>query len=209
MTVDYTAPQYTDLCIMGKSLILEQMASARYRQDQEITTDPTIMALLQGLMRNEDDHQRELLRQIQRLEGQTEEIVSQCGAPEEPDPVEGGPVPGYRSRLEILRKDLAVEHQAVRLYGEFSLQASDPDVKKMFAHFARAESGHVNSLGYLIRLIERGKYDVGFFCPVCGWQISFNENPEVGAETRCRMCHVSFKLEMADDEFYPVEFKPL
>jgi rubrerythrin len=209
MAVDYTAPQYTDLCIMGKSLLLEQLASARYAEDQRTTKDPIILALLQGLMRNEDDHQRELLRNIERLKGEPEQVVAQCGAPEEPEPVEGSLIPGYKSRLEILRKDLAVEHQAVRLYGEFSLQAGDPEVKKMFAHFARAESGHVNSLGYLIRQIEHGKYNVAFFCPVCGWEIDFGENPEVGAETRCRMCHVSFRLEMAGGEFYPVEFKSL
>ena len=209
MSIDYTRPEYTDLCIMGRSLVLEETASARYAEHQRLTRDPVVHALLQGLQRNEDEHKRELLRHIDRLQGEAGEIVAQCPAPEEPESVAGGMVPGYKTSLEILRKDLAVEHQAVRLYGEFSLQATDPDVKKLFAHFARAENGHVNGLGYLIREIERGKYDVGFFCPVCGWQISFGPDPEVGAETRCLMCHVSFRLEMADGDFTPVEFKTL
>ncbi|MDO8683763.1 MAG: ferritin family protein [Armatimonadota bacterium] len=207
MAIDYTAPQNIDLCIMGKSLVLEQMASARYAEHQRLTSDPQIFSLLQGLQRNEELHEKELREHIQRLEGNTEEIVAQCIGPEEPESVAGGPIPGYKTILEILRKDLAVEHQAVRLYAEFSLQASDPDVKKLFAHFARAENGHVNSLGYLMRQIERGNYDVSFFCPVCGWPISFGENPTVGAETRCRMCHVSFKLDMVDSDFAPVEVK--
>jgi rubrerythrin len=209
MPIDYTAPQYTDLCLMGKALILEEMASSRYAEHQQITRDPVIHALLQGLQRNEEEHKKGLLDGIKKMEGEPGVIVSQCPAPEEPESVSGGAVPGYKTTLEILRKDLAVEHQAVRLYGEFSLQATEDETKKLFAHFARAESGHVNGLGYLIREIERGKYGVSFFCPVCGWQISFGENPDVGAETRCRMCHVSFRLEMADEDFYPEEFKPL
>jgi rubrerythrin len=209
MSIDYTAPEYSDLCIMGKALVLERMAIDRYAGHQRLTRDPWVFSLLQGLQRNEEGHGQELLEHIERLEGEAEHIITQCIGPEDPESVEGGPVPGYKTSLEILRKDLAVEHQAVRLYGEFALQARDAEVKKLFAKFARAESGHVNSLGYLIREIERGQYDVSFFCPICGWPISFGASPSVGAEIRCRMCHVSFRLEMSDGDFYPVEFRPL
>lgn len=206
--VDYTSPEYSDLCIMGKSLLLERLASARYAAHQELTTDPMLYSLLHGLKRNEDEHQRSLLDHIERLSGNSDEIIAQCIGPEEPEAVAGNVIPGYKTTLNILRMDLAVEHQAVRLYGEFSLQAKDPDVKNLFAHFARAENGHVNSLGYLMRQIERGKYDVAVFCPICGWRISFGENPSDGAETRCQMCHVSFKLETRDGDFTAIELKP-
>jgi len=207
MSVDYTAPEYTDLRMMGRSLILERLAATRYAEHQRVTSDPFVLALLQGLQRNEEDHERELLAHIEALKGHPDETVAQCAPPEEPESVAGGPVLGYKTTLAILRKDLAVEHQAVRLYGEFSLHAKDPSVKKLFARFARAENGHVNSLGYLIRQIERGKYESAFFCPVCGWRITFGEDPQVDAETRCNMCHVSFRLEFADGDFRPVEIR--
>ena len=84
---------------------------------------------------------------------------------------------------------------------QFAAQAAEEQLKDLFIEFARAEKGHVNGLRFLIKDFEDGTHDVQFFCPVCGWPVSFGASPAAGAESLCRMCGVRFALKEEGGNF--------
>lgn len=101
---------------------------------------------------------------------------------------------GYLSIIKMIETDLEFEKDAVRIYNEFAEKVHDPKLKEMFIEFAKAETGHVNGLQRIIQSIRDGDHEVRFYCPVCGWEVSFGKKPRVGEHARCRMCGVIFEL---------------
>ena len=85
---------------------------------------------------------------------------------------------GYLSIIKMIETDLEFEKDAVRIYTEF----------------ATSETGHVNGLRRILQFIKDGEHEVKFYCPVCGWEVSFGNKPEIGDRARCRMCGVIFEL---------------
>ena len=110
-------------------------------------------------------------------------------------------VKGFSSLLELLESNLSFEREALRRYKGFAEKASNEELRRLFLDLAIAESGHMNGLINVIRAIRDKNYAVRFLCPVCGWEITFGENPEIGAITRCRMCGVTFELIETDGDF--------
>ena len=58
-----------DLKILGQSLALEIEATRRYQEQHDIVKDPEIHTLLEGLHRNEVDHEKIIRGHILRLIG--------------------------------------------------------------------------------------------------------------------------------------------
>lgn len=108
---------------------------------------------------------------------------------------------GFKTVLELLRTDLDTERAAVKTYREFANASSADETRAMFIEFARAEQGHANGLLKLITDIENGENEVVFYCPVCGWEVSFGKRPEPGKEVRCRMCGAIFALTEVDGDY--------
>ena len=187
-----------DLSNLYTALSLEIAAVARYVDHQSRTDDPQVYALLQGLMRNEVGHEEHLVEQIERLGGDPNEALK-LPAPALANMIyEGLEIKGQKTNMAMLRADFAFEAEATKIYHEFAAQTNDDELKKLFIEFSRAEKGHVNGLRFLIKEYEDGVHDVQFFCPVCGWTLSYGANPEVGKESRCRMCGIIFALREED-----------
>lgn len=190
-----------DLQNLYTSLNLEIAAVARYQDHQNKTSDPLILALLQGLMRNENGHERDLIKLIECYKGDPKVAETFPGPTLEQMIFTGDQIFGQKTNLAMLRADFEFESEAVKIYSGFAAQASDEQVKELFLELARAERGHVNGLRSLIKGIEEKTHETAFFCPVCGWTVSFGANPTPGAESRCRMCGVQFSLTMTDGDF--------
>lgn len=101
---------------------------------------------------------------------------------------------GYLSIIKMIETDLEFEKDAVRIYNEFAEKVHDPQLKGMFTEFATSETGHVNGLRSIVQSIKDGEHEVKFYCPVCGWEVSFGNKPGIGDRARCRMCGVIFEL---------------
>jgi rubrerythrin len=152
-------------------------------------------------MRNEDSHEESLMKQIKRCHGDSD-VGTKLPDPKMPKMIyEGDQVPGQRTNLAILRADLAFEEDAVKKYSAFAAKAKDDEVGSAFQELAHAERGHVNGLRTLINAIEEGKHEVNFFCPICGWSVPYGASPEIGTESRCRMCGVLFELGESNGDF--------
>ena len=108
---------------------------------------------------------------------------------------------GYRSALAALAGDLEFEQAATRLYGVFANQTEDPDIQALFMDFARGESGHVRGVRRMAETLTDDDSPVLFFCPLCGWEISFGSDPAEGAEAKCPMCPGRFRLRLSDDDW--------
>jgi rubrerythrin len=196
-----------DMVNLQTALSLEIAAVKRYIDHQSLTNDPTIFALIQGLMRNESGHEEELVHSIKRLGGDPEEALRLPG-PSLPGLVyEGTEVEGQKTNMAMLRADLAFEQEAVKTYHNFASQAQDEEAKKLFIDLTRAEKGHVNGLNTFIKEFHANNRPVAFFCPVCGWEVAFGPAPEVGSESRCRMCGVVWVLDLNDGD-YQIGRKP-
>lgn len=191
----------SDLQNLYASLSLEIAAVSRYLEHQTQTQDPAILALLQGLMRNEDGHEEELIKQIKRCNGDAD-MGTKLPDPKMPKMIyEGTQVEGQKTNLALLRADLAFEEEAVKKYTAFSSRAKDEEISSIFLELARAERGHVNGLRTLIKAVEEGKHEVAFFCPICGWSVPFGAAPEIGKESRCKMCGMNFELAESNGDF--------
>jgi rubrerythrin len=183
------------------ALNLEIAAVARYQNHQERTSDPVILALLQGLMRNEDGHERELIHQIGIMGGDVD-AASSCPGPVLPGMVyEGTEVSGQKTNLAMLRADFAFEMEATKTYHQFASESSNNELKALFIELSKAERGHVNGLRSLIQGIEQGTHPIAFFCPVCGWSVDFGSGDEMLAESRCKMCGATFVLSEVDGDY--------
>ncbi len=108
---------------------------------------------------------------------------------------------GFAAILKTLNLNLDMEKNALRIYREFAEKVMDKGLKDFFVKLAKAESGHINALANVIRMINEKTFDVSFFCPVCGWRINFGRDPKAGGVTRCRMCGVSFELTEENRDF--------
>ncbi len=108
---------------------------------------------------------------------------------------------GFAEILKTLNLNLEMEKNALRVYRDFAERVKDEGLKDFFIKLAKAESGHINAIGNVIRMIIEKTFDVSFFCPVCGWRINFGRDPKVGDVTRCRMCGVSFELTEENGDF--------
>lgn len=190
-----------DLANLYKSLSLEIAAVARYREHRDGASDPAFFALFEGLMRNEQGHEEELIANIRRLGGDEGEASKIEGTDLPTMVYEGAQIFGQKTNLAMLRADLAFEADATKLYHEFAGQAEDEQVKALFKELSRAERGHVNGLTHVIKAVEEGSHEVKFFCPVCGWAVDFGVSPSIGTESRCRMCGVLFVLDEKDGDF--------
>lgn len=191
----------TDLSNLYTALRLEIAAVARYQDHESRSANPTVFALLEGLMRNEQGHEDELRKNIVRLGGDTK-TAEELPAPSLPSMVyDGDQVTGEKTTLAMLRADLAFENEATMTYHKFFAVAEDEEAKELFKELARAEKGHVNGLKKLIQAVETGDHTVKFFCPVCGWDVDFGTTPEAGSESRCPMCGVLWALEEQDGDF--------
>lgn len=58
-----------DLKLLERALALEIEAIKRYKEHHDITKDPEVHSLLEGLQRNEEDHERLIREHIARLIG--------------------------------------------------------------------------------------------------------------------------------------------
>ncbi len=196
----------TDMQNLYASLSLEIAAVERYQDHQDRTSDPEILALLQGLMRNEDGHEEDLIATITRLGGDPAE-AEKLPPPSLPGMVwEGNQVKGQKTNLAMLRADFDFEAEATKLYADFAAATEDESLKALFTELSRAERGHVNGLRSLIKGIENGTHPIAFFCPVCGWEVVFGPASEALAESRCKMCGVLFALGEKDGD-YTIERK--
>ncbi len=59
----------TDIEIAKEAVKLEEEAEKRYREQEHLLKDPFLVALVEGLRRNEEDHGNFLREAIRRLGG--------------------------------------------------------------------------------------------------------------------------------------------
>jgi rubrerythrin len=190
-----------DLSNLYTSLSLEIAAVARYQDHRERTDDPSFFSLIEGLMRNEEGHEDELAKNIERLGGDPGKASTLPG-PTLPTMIyDGDQIRGQKTNMAMFRADLAFETEATRIYHEFFSAATDEGAKQIFKELVRAERGHMNGLKKLIVAVEGGTHEVRFFCPICGWAIEFGTEPESGAEARCPICAGLFAIGESDGDF--------
>ncbi len=155
------------------ALNLEYAATWRYREQIARLGYPRLVALLEGIMRTEQDHVDGALKY---LEGRQ---------------TSGN---GLSSALLHTRLNLEFERVARDTYARFAAEVDDPGLKSMFAAQARAETGHLRIFEDLLREMEQGSFPISIFCTLCGWSVEFGPNPQVGEEKTCEKCGAGLRL---------------
>lgn len=103
---------------------------------------------------------------------------------------------GYARDLAALRDDLEFEIAAVKRYGRMAVEADDPALRALFKELSLGETGHWRGLRRMIATIEDPATRVVLFCPLCGWQVDFGQDPADGAAGKCPMCPGRFALRL-------------
>ncbi|PJA27141.1 MAG: hypothetical protein CO189_07935 [candidate division Zixibacteria bacterium CG_4_9_14_3_um_filter_46_8] len=157
-----------------ETLSLEWSATYRYKMQTAIFNNPRIVAIIDGIMRNESDHidiaQKHLLPEF------------------EPK------VKGFQTILFFLYLNLEFERFANKSYAGFAREAEDPRSKEDFLRLVKSEGGHAKIFREMIEQIENGNFPVVIICPVCGWELDFGSSPKEGAMAQCEKCKVEFRL---------------
>lgn len=161
---------------VSAALNLEYGANRRYQYESEELGNPELVRLLEGIRRNEGDHIRYMLDFLDSRGDKT--------------------APGFRRALLHMRSNLVFEEAARDTYAQFSREAVDPGLKETFDEMTQAEAAHVKIFKDVISDLEKGEQAVVFYCPVCGWEISFGRSPKEGQEMRCGRCGVPFSLAL-------------
>ncbi|GAB4329646.1 MAG: hypothetical protein Kow0069_37210 [Promethearchaeota archaeon] len=180
---------------------LEEFAIRRYQQQQKLTSDAEVHSMLEGIIRNEVDHQRMIEECARALDPDAEVVPVEFVPAEYVPPEEVPPGTCYAKTLDFLLYDLFFEDGAQEVYSRHAKGAKFPETRQLFVDLKRAEFGHSNELKLLIRDLKQGKKTVQFFCPVCGFTLTFGTSPGVGKQRRCPMCGALVELACDDDEW--------
>lgn len=190
-----------DMRRLNEAYQLEQFAIDRYREQQKQTDDPDIHAMLEGIARNEEDHQRMIVECARSLDPDVEVEGRGFNIQEyDPEVPEGT---GFARELDFLDYDLFFEDGAQEIYSKHASGAKFPQVKQLFVDLKLAEFGHSTEIEHLLRQIKARKKQVRFFCPVCGFGLSFGkgDQPEAGKVRTCPMCGQKIELYCEDDNW--------
>lgn len=108
---------------------------------------------------------------------------------------------GFKTIGVFLEEDLEFERNAVKTYYGFAERVEDLKIKEMFQSLAEDEAGHVAGLTEMLNKLKSGKSEVKFYCPRCGWVLSFGESPHFEDEVKCPMCGNIFRSIEKDGEY--------
>jgi rubrerythrin len=114
---------------------------------------------------------------------------------------------GFKSIGIFLGEDLEFERNAVRTYYGFAERIEDLRIKEMFQSLAEDEVGHAAGLTEMLNKLKAGKFEVKFYCPRCGWALSFGKGPHVEDEVKCPMCGNVFRLLEKNGDYTIEEIK--
>lgn len=135
---------------------IEADAVARYEMlaaQMETHNNPELAYVFRDLARAEGIHAAE----IERLAGGGQEIrehaltVAKWQRTESPEAVDLAEAHYLMTRADALRMALAGEERALAYYQNLLQTATDPEMKKLAAHFAEEEAEHVELCHRLIR----------------------------------------------------------
>ena len=108
---------------------------------------------------------------------------------------------GFKTIGVFLEEDIEFERNAVKTYCEFAERIEDLKIKEMFQSLAEDEAGHVAGLTKMQKKLKSEKFEVKFYCPRCGWVLSFGESPNFEDEVKCPMCRNVFRLIEKDGDY--------
>lgn len=166
---------------LESTLALEFGANRRYEYQIGLIQNPHINAMLEGIKRNEADHVDSSFAALRRAQPPT--------------------VPGFATVLQILETDLRFEEEAVKNYAAFAAHATNPEIRDYYKDLTRSEAGHKAELLSVIKAIQSGEYMVAFYCPKCGWEISFGLNPSAGQRATCAKCGFQSELTLENGDW--------
>jgi rubrerythrin len=203
--------------ILRETLELERAATQRYAEHQLSACDPRLCAYWEGLRRNEDDHHERIVAELAALGAADADALDAAGseapgvvpaaapAPAAPTAQPSPTAPlrerGYARTLAILASDLEFERLAIATYAANAKLLADPSLKAFMRELVRAETGHRRGLERAIERLNAGQEAVVLYCPVCGWELDFDADPDDGVTVRCPVCAVSFALTARDGDF--------
>jgi rubrerythrin len=101
---------------------------------------------------------------------------------------------GFKTLGLLLKEDLEFERTAVKTYSGFVERIEDVRIKELFKSLADDELGHVAGLTEILNNLNIAKSEVKFYCPRCGWSLSFGKSPSMKDKVKCPMCRTIFRL---------------
>ncbi len=101
---------------------------------------------------------------------------------------------GFKTIEKLLAEDLEFERTAVKTYHGFAERIEDSKIKEMFQSLAEDENGHTNGLTETLNKLKTGKFEIKFYCPRCGWTLSFGKGFHAKDQVKCPMCENVFRL---------------
>lgn len=101
---------------------------------------------------------------------------------------------GFKTLMLLLKEDLEFERNAVKTYSGFVERIEDVRIKEMFKSLANDETGHVAGLTEILNNLNIAESEVKFYCPRCGWSLSFGKGSSMKDEVKCPMCRTIFRL---------------
>ena len=114
---------------------------------------------------------------------------------------------GVKTIGTLLGEDAEFERNAVKTYYGFVERVEDLRIKEMFQILAEDEAGHVAGLTEMLNKLKAGKSEAKFYCPRCGWTLSFGKGLNVGDEIKCPMCDNAFRLIEKNGDYALEEIK--
>lgn len=108
---------------------------------------------------------------------------------------------GFMTIRKLLAEDIEFERTAVKTYYGFVKRIEYSKIKKMFQSLAEDENGHTNGLTETLNKLEKGEFDVKFYCPRCGWTLNLGKGFHANDEVKCPMCENIFRLAEKNGDY--------
>lgn len=110
---------------------------------------------------------------------------------------------GYKTIWEFLERDYGLEEWLIGKFEKMAEEMDEPELKKLFCDIALRGKKNIDKITRLLSDLACPDYQVKLKCPICGWGITFGNDPAlVGSERKCQACGVWFRLGEKGGNYY-------
>jgi hypothetical protein len=109
---------------------------------------------------------------------------------------------GYRTTLELLEGNHRWEASLAEKFETLAEEQSEPALNKILSDIALRCRKNNDKIGQLLHNLSSEAYEVTLKCPICGWGIPYGSHPALGAELKCELCAIWFRLEEREGDYY-------
>ncbi|WP_169728923.1 ferritin-like domain-containing protein [Desulfatirhabdium butyrativorans] len=160
------------LGILKKAILLERRGKAFYSHVAQEAKTPSLREFFEGMAQEESQHEKILSEQFQAVQttghftpGKTPHPNTDIAVSRVLTPEIGIRLAAAGFEAAAISASMAMEANAIAMYRQASLDATDPNEKELYEWLSEFEKGHYETLGKMDRALTEAAWNDADFWP--------------------------------------------